>query len=195
MKLYLLHTVLVLFSFCCKGKGGNETSPGLTRNSTDRKRDASFAFTFYDRSGSVISPAYNLSTAWQSFVQAIQADNFLLLEKISTDCIACENCGKEDNRFIPIENFLSSYYQSRFNLNLKSRLNDSMNVKAHYDTANLHLYFNQCVSGVKQKNSINIVEFFIKVIEGSNEFEGADVAIAFIETPDGFKFCGYSTVP
>lgn len=197
MKFLLLYTAILVMAFSCKTKSKTvDSTPGANKDTALRIKSVPFGFTFYITSDSMVPPDKKLADAWKAFVQAVQADDLSLVEKLSTDCIACENCQTEADHHLPFKNFLRSYYQFRFNTNLKSRMSDSSKVDAHYESGNRHIYSRPCISSSNRNGVLKIVEFFIITIDKSEMHpEGGVTALAFIETSAGYKFCGYSTVP
>jgi len=51
-------------------------------------------------------------------------------------------------------------------------------------------------SQVSFKNAVtNIQEVLLTHIEPTPQYEGSQIALQFIETKEGYKFFGYSTIP
>ena len=157
---------------------------------------------------------------WITFVNAVLAGDLKTLKGLSSGCIYCTDCvtnsHKEDSLFsdfqnknpdtwyarlnsefyyISIDKFLREDLTIVFDSISKSRMLNDSKIRFHNDEANKDLYAKKCiVSGMDLRN-VKILEMFVKVVDPSSETEGMDKAFAFIQTKQGYKFCGYSTIP
>ena len=77
-------------------------------------------------------------------------------------------------------------------------MNDSSKVVGHYDEANWLIYSQDCIFKSSDLKEPRVAELFIRISDRNSlyeGFEGGNVAVAFIETNSGYKFCGYSIIP
>ena len=73
-------------------------------------------------------------------------------------------------------------------------LNNSK-IRFHDDEVNKGLYEKTCIITSSDLKKAKLQEMFVKIVDPSLETEGMDKAFAFIQTRQGYKFCGYSTIP
>jgi len=159
--------------------------------------------------------------AWKVFAKTVLVKDFKTIKYLSAKCIYCTDCptntSKEDSLFaifrknnpnswydklyeefsyIPIDRFLKEDFSITFEPVVESRMLDNSKTRYHIvDTINLHLFDKKCITQGSNLKNIKIIEIFVKVVDFSEETEGMSKTFIFIQTKDGYKFCGYSTIP
>lgn len=158
--------------------------------------------------------------AWMNFVNAVLTGNLKEIKGLSSHCIYCTDCvtntPKESSVFdtfrntnqktwsnklynefsyLPIDEFLREDLPIIFDSTTKSRMIDISKFRFQYDNRNQDLYQKSCI--IKGSSSLKgtIIEMFVTINDPSSENEGLEKAFAFIKTEEGYKFCGYSTIP
>ena len=137
-----------------------------------------------------------LLNAWVDFKKVVLSKDFYRLRALSVNCINCYLC--DTSGYIPIETFYKKYFDSKFDSNFLSRMNDTAKVDGHYDDANWHIYSQDCIFKSSGMLKPRIAEIGIRISDPNSlykGFEGGTATIAFIETASGYRFCGYSTIP
>jgi hypothetical protein len=155
--------------------------------------------------------------AWRIFVNAVLADDFKKTKQLSTNCIDCSICvtntpeeaavydeywsshqyfKKIDSaKFVSIDKFIREDLKIIFDSTLKSRLKVESKVIFHdYGIVN-RTYNERCIISSSDFKKSKLQEAIVSVIDPSPEFEGFQKAFDFILTKQGYKFCGYSTIP
>jgi hypothetical protein len=162
-----------------------------------------------------------LEKSWRIFTNAVLSNNLREIKEISTACIHCTDCPtntrQEDSLFseyqkknpntwydklysqfsyIPIDEFLTNDYPSVFDSVVKSRFYNQSAIR-FYDVneINMHLYSKNCIVNSSTIKESTITEIFVKTIDWSEETEGMSKVFSFLKTKDGYKFCGYWTLP
>jgi hypothetical protein len=203
MKYIFIYSLFLALFFSCKSKPKSTQASTQTSIPMQAIVDSSMSFSFIDINGHPVTPGKKLIDSWRSFVKAVQANNYEMLENVFADCVFCEVCyaytEPEDStkkQYFLFGDFMKTNYEICFNKNLKSRLSDTTKISGHYDDANWEIYTQFCFNKLKQTRHPKIVEFFVTTTDKSKDFtEGGVTALAFMETATGYKFCGYSTIP
>lgn len=219
MKCVLIYLVFVCSLFSCTAKSKKTTVIQQSVADTARKVTSTpYTFTFYDTG--YHSPDKELMETWKAFVKAVQSDNYDSIRFFSADCIACAPClyntmqedsvrtarylvhskdslvyEDDESVFLPFDVFFKKDYNLIFNHRLKSRMPDSLMVTARCDETNLLYYLMPCAGRVKKERNVVMVEFFVRIVDRTKDFEGGSAILEFIKTPTGYKFSGYSTMP
>lgn len=150
-----------------------------------------------------------LQTAWNHFADALLQQDTNSLKALAAACIKCENCpesvdsshiiqtGEEPYgaRLIPFNQFLAVYGPYIFDARTMMRLKDQTKLHFIDNGYNAELYVAPCIQTSSGLKSPQYKEVLLTFVDSSGEFEGAQHAFAFIETKEGYKFCGYSTIP
>jgi hypothetical protein len=161
-----------------------------------------------------------LKLTWTLFAKAILANDTISIKKLSTNCINCSVCVTntplEDSLFenfkknnpenwyeelyeelcyIPIDNFIKNDLLIIFNNKIKPRMLDSSKIAFFDDYHNRNLYQKICISATAKIDKTKHKEVLLTSVDPNNHFEGAQHAYAFILTNEGYKFCGFSTIP
>lgn len=162
----------------------------------------------------------NIEEVWKDFAQAIVANDAKRIAQLSADCIRCSECvintPAEDDAFndfkdenpdswydklntelsyIPIDRFIKEDEKLIFDQAAKSRLMDPSKVKIMDDNVNKKLYEKSCVAEQSDLDEAKLKEVLVTVSGPSNKSEGIQKVFTFIDTEEGYKFCGYSTIP
>ena len=151
-----------------------------------------------------------LEKAWYHFADALLSKDTAALKAMATNCIRCTNCpenadsGKvittadEDQygtRSVPFGQFLTVYGPYIFDNRTISRLKDPSMLHFIDNEYNAGHYAVPCIIVSSGLKSPHHKEVLLTFIDRSPDFEGAQHAFAFIETKEGYKLCGYSTIP
>jgi hypothetical protein len=140
--------------------------------------------------------------AWFRFATAVQDKDKATLKSLSAGCIRCSGCGGTSlsdsseapySPVIPIDEFLETRLPVIFDPVATERATEFSKLAFHDDTENLDLYFEPCMNRTATYKGQK--EVLILVTDPSKETEGFQLAFSFMETPEGYKFCGYSTIP
>jgi hypothetical protein len=205
-----IYTVFICSLSSCKTKSKEITEVQQpTADTMWKAASAPYSFTFYDTSGALIFPDNKLKNSWKAFAVAVQIGNYDSIKELSAQCIGCEPCYYSDSPVkdsveqvtfkgggLPFDYFFRNKYKEYFDINLITRMRDSLKVAAHYDVTGTGNYLMPCIVRLAHKEKPIIIEFFVTTTDKSKDFpEGGVTALAFIETATGYKFCGYSTIP
>ncbi len=151
-----------------------------------------------------------LEKAWHLFADALISNDLQTVKALSTDCIRCFVCPpgidssgtafsiEQDTPYptlIPFDNFLKIYGPFVFGSQTISRLKDTTKLDFIDNQFNFDRYTVPCISKSSGLKDPSLKEVLLLIVDPSPEFEGAQQAFAFIETKDGYKFCGYATIP
>lgn len=129
--------------------------------------------------------------AWFRFADALIAKDTALLRKLSAPCISCSICG--DEKLVPIARFLDQGLQDLSRPDAKVRLKDSSKLHFVDDTHNRDLYQAPCMQ--RPDSLSRQKEALVRLVDPSDSNEGFQLAFSFMETPEGYKFCGFSSIP
>ena len=201
---------LFIFISCSSGDKTNEAKPQINIPTKDTSKIIN-RITQSDK---------QFEETWKIFANAVLSGNLNKVKQLSTNCIECSDCvtntPKEDSLFndfekknpntwyeklyselsyIPIDKFLKEDFTIIFDSFTKTRLLDSSKIRFHDDEVNKGMYDKKCIISSNDLKNAKLLEMFVKVVDPSTETEGMDKAFAFIQTKQGYKFCGYSTIP
>ncbi|PSK92778.1 hypothetical protein [Taibaiella chishuiensis] len=135
---------------------------------------------------------------WSRFADAVLQRDTATIRALSAGCIWCSDCKAQappagDDKFIPVAQFLQHNLPVIFNDASQSRLKDPSKLTFTDDTQNRDLYQAPCMRRTERLSRQKEVQLL--VVDPSQETEGLQQAFSFMETPEGYKFCGYSTIP
>lgn len=134
-----------------------------------------------------------LQETWNRFAEAVRRQDTVSLKALSTPYIQCYNC-PGDTTFISFARF-REYAADIFAPPTMARLNDTTKLRFIDNGHNAELYVTSCVAKDMRLRQPHCKEVLLTNIDPSPDFEGAQQAFSFIETKEGYKFCGYSTIP
>lgn len=208
-KTFILFLLIILTS-CSSGDKTNKAQAQNDIPSTDTSKTITHTS----------KPDKEFEEAWVTFANAILAGDLNTLKRISSNCIRCSDCvtntTKEDSMynefekknpdtwydkfyselsFIPIDKFIKEDLNLIFDPPLKSRMLDTFKIGFHNDEINKKLYVKKCIISTVDLEASKLQEAIVLVIDPSSETEGFQKAFTFIQTKQGYKFCGYSTIP
>src|SRR5207302_1961059 len=98
-------------------------------------------------------------------------------------------------RYIPIEKFIKNDLPLIFNSKIKSRMLDTSKLAFVDNEHNKNLYRKICITDTVQIDKTKHKEVLLTSVDPNDHYEGAQHAYAFILTNEGYKFCGFSTIP
>ncbi len=150
-----------------------------------------------------------LKKAWYHFADALLSQDTAALKAMATNCIRCTHFPESADsgnviatggdqygtRSVPFDQFLSVYGPYIFDNKTISRLKDPSKLHFIDNEYNAELYAVPCITTSSGLPSPHHKEVLLTFIDRSPDFEGAQHAFAFIETKEGYKLCGYSTIP
>lgn len=161
-----------------------------------------------------------LEKTWKVFANAILIGNKKIIKDISTNCVYCTDCPtntrQEDSLFneyqkknpkiwydklssefsyISIDEFLTNDYPLIFDSIVNTRLFNQSKIRFFDEETNKNLYKKNCIINSQALKESTIIQLFVKTIDWSEENEGMDKVFSFIKTKQGYKFCGYWTLP
>ncbi len=157
---------------------------------------------------------------WKAFADAVARNDLKQFKSLSTDCIYCTFCvddtEEEDSMFtdfqnknekiwyhklynelsfIPINKFLEEDYKLIFDDNIIKRITDKSKIiflnRGNDTLTNIY----HCYKGKFRNNFPNIQEVLVTRIDPSPKYEGAQIALDFILTKEGYRFYSFSTIP
>jgi hypothetical protein len=206
----LIPFLLIIFISCSSGDKTNKVQPQNDIPPTDTSKTIT----------PTSKPDKEFEETWMTFANAILASDLNTLKRISANCIRCSDCvtntPKEDSMyneftkknpdtwydkfyselsFIPIDKFIKEDLNLIFDPTLKSRMLDTSKIGFHNDEINKKLYDAKCIISPIDLKASKLQVAIVLVIDPSSETEGFQKAFAFIQTKQGYKFCGYSTIP
>ena len=201
---------LFIFVSCLSGYKTNEAKPHNNIIQIDTSKNVNL----------ITQSDKEFEETWRKFANAVLSGDLNKVKQLSTNCIQCTDCVtntlKEDSLFndfekknpntwyeklysefsyIPIDKFLKEDLRIIFDSLTETRLLDSSKIRFHDDEVNKGMYDKKCIISSNDLKNAKLLEMFVKVIDPSTETEGMDKAFAFIQTKQGYKFCGYSTIP
>jgi hypothetical protein len=163
-----------------------------------------------------------LQRVWKQFAQAIQASNFPALRQLSAACIQCTDCvtntapeatafeAYKDQHpdtwydqlygslgFIPAEVSWRKDAPLIFDAKTKLRLQNPAKLRFAANDHNKAGYVAPCLILPAQAASTHVDEVLVTYLDPypAGQGEGMQKAFAFVRTKQGYKFCGYSTIP
>lgn len=150
-----------------------------------------------------VKPDKKIIETWKTFSKAVNNSELSNLRQLSTTCIECFPCtfdvdSVSDKTLLANDDFYKNYFNKVFDKNLIVKILDTSRLRAHYyDDGSRQVYLGTCIAKNSDLPKPRIVEVFIRIQDPRPEdgFEGGDAILSFIETKDGYKFCGYSTMP
>lgn len=143
-----------------------------------------------------------LRATWYRFATAVQGKDITTLKALSAGCIRCSGCSgipEADSPampyspIIPIDEFLETRLPIIFDPVAIQRAKEPSKLTFLDDSQNLDLYVAPCMHRSTTKRGQK--EVLLLVTDPSIETEGLQLAFSFMDTPEGYKFCGYSTIP
>jgi hypothetical protein len=137
-----------------------------------------------------------LQQAWTLFAKAVQRNDLPAVRSLSAGCILMEP--GQPTPYVTTAAFLRQQWPIVFNANTKARLLKPNCLRFNLDNAqNKHLYQQPCIANSIDFKTAKIQEVLVTVIDPypASPGEGMQKAFAFSKTKNGFKFCGYGTIP
>lgn len=141
-------------------------------------------------------PYNEFKEIWTAFAKAIISKDTNEIRKLSTKCISCSSSDTPyiSPNYISIAEFIQDASWI-FDSTTTSRLLNNEKLVFLNDDHNSKLYKQPCISNEVILLYPLHMEVLVTIIDHSKSFEGFQKAFAFIETKNGLKFCGYSTIP
>jgi BarA-like signal transduction histidine kinase len=163
-----------------------------------------------------------LHRTWKQFAQAVRRHDLPALRQHSTACISCLDClqntpaeekafeqysDRHPNtgydrvmgslRYIPAETFWRQDSPLIFDVKTTSRLLTPAKLTFIASEQNKAGYVVPCLLKPAEAASARLYEVLLTTIDPypSGQGEGMQKAFAFIKTKQGYKFCGYDTIP
>ena len=167
-------------------------------------------------------PNPELHRAWEQFAHAVRANDLPALRHLSAACIQCTDCvtntAAEETAFenykdqhpdtwydelygsfsfIPAEAFWRKDGPLIFDTKTKLRLLNRAKLRFAANDHNKAGYVAPCLILPAQAALAHVDEVLLTYLEPypSGRGEGMQKAFAFVRTKQGYKFCGYSTIP
>lgn len=98
--------------------------------------------------------------------------------------------------YVNTTTFLKQQWGSVFDANTKARLLELRCLRYNLENEqNKSLYQRTCIASPEDFRNANVQEVLVTIIDPYPASEGMQKAFAFIKLRDGYKFCGYSTIP
>lgn len=142
-------------------------------------------------------------TAWFRFADALQKKDTAAIRALSAACIWCSGCNDQAvspegvipvaGKFVPFSRFVQQHLPVIVNTATQARLKDVAKLTFVDDTQNRDLYQASCMQ--RPDRDSRQKEVLLLLVDPSQETEGLQQAFSFMETPEGYRFCGYSTIP
>ncbi|WP_090660999.1 hypothetical protein [Parafilimonas terrae] len=157
---------------------------------------------------------------WNSFADAAIHNDIKRLRELSTNCIYCAYCVIDTeykdslfkdfqkrnkkiwyNKFynelsyIAADIFFKEDYQLIFDSDLIRRIADQSKLNFLNRGNNAMTNIHPCYKNIFKNKFPNIQEVLVTRIDPSPKFEGAQIALDFIMTKDGYKFFSFYTIP
>jgi hypothetical protein len=163
-----------------------------------------------------------LHRAWTKFARAVQTNDLPALHQLSAGCIHCIDCVTNTPAeatafetyqqkhpdtwydtlygslgFIPTQAFWQRDGRLIFDAKTKSRLLDPAKLRFAANDYNKAGYVAPCLILPAQAASTPVYEVLLTYSDPypTGQGEGMQKAFAFVKTKQGYKFCGYSTIP
>lgn len=163
-----------------------------------------------------------LQRAWKQFAQAVRANDLPALRQLSAACIKCTDCVTNTTAeekafetykdqhpdtwydelygplgFIPAAAFWRKDAPLIFDAKTKVRLLNPAKLRFAANDHNKAGYVAPCLILPAQVAAAHVDEVLLTYIDPypSGQGEGMQKAFAFVKTKQGYKFCGYSTIP
>jgi hypothetical protein len=161
-----------------------------------------------------------LHRVWEKFAQAVRTNDLPTLRQLSAACIRCTEClrntAAEEKAFdkymdqhpdtgydrlfgplsfIPALDFWRKDAYLIFDAKTKLRLLNPAKLRFATNDHNKAGYVAPCLIVPAQAAATHVYEVFLTYNDPSEQSEGMEKAFAFVKTRQGYKFCGYSTIP
>lgn len=161
-----------------------------------------------------------LPRTWEKFAQAVRRNDRVALRQLSASCISCTECLRNTPaeakaldryrkqhpdtwydrlygpmKFIPAETFWREDGAVVFDAKTTARLLNPAKLAFIASDHNQAGYVAPCLLLPAQVAATQLYEVLLTSIDPSPQREGLQQAFAFISTKQGYKFCGYATIP
>jgi hypothetical protein len=137
-----------------------------------------------------------LISTWETFTEAVSNSDYNTLRGLSLDSIICDNCvSTEESPTMAADTFYSNHATDLFSKSFSTLLFDSSKVRCSYGLDSSYFYAHPFLTTVsdmaKPKLAVMFIEYPVSNSEGEHNFG----LLGFLETRNGYKFFGYSTIP
>jgi hypothetical protein len=190
MNLLVTPFFLLLFLAACTNKQPNE----------QQYAPKGSLLVFDSTSGKYVVSATDkkLISTWETFTEAVSKGDLTTLRELSLDSIICHNCVSIDERPTMVaDTFYVKHAQKLFSKSFAALILDSSKIKCSYDLDSTYFYayrFLMTASDItKPKLAVMFVEYPALKTNGDGEHNSG--LLGFLETKNGYKYFGYSTIP
>ena len=138
-----------------------------------------------------------LVSTWETFTEAVSNSDYKTLRRLSLDSITCDNCVSTEERptTMAADTFYSKHATDLFSKSFSTLLLDSSKVRCSYDLDSSYFYAHPFLTTLSDMTKPKLAVMFIKYPISNSEGEPNSGLLGFLETKNGYKFFGYSTIP
>jgi len=189
MRLYSIPLLLLVTIFACSTNKPKDKIQFAPRGSL---------LLFDTASGKYIVSSVDkkLITTWELFRQAISKSDYITLKSFSSDSIVCPNCvSLNDEVVIAVDSFYQKNAKDLFSNSFTRLLFDSSKIRCSYDFDSVYFNAYAYLLTISDLEKPKVAQIFISYPINNGDSEGTSGILEFIETKQGHKFFGYSTIP
>lgn len=159
-----------------------------------------------------------LKAVWDEFKFAIKKNDLQLLKKLSADCIYCHECTTNspaeiakmekilkadpdanidylDQQDVPINRFIKEDVNYVFNADAKAFFFNDSNIEWISEREDVGFMSNSnCYNAKKITSPIKLIEVSVGDKHCHGE-ECSQTIFSFVQTKEGYKFCGFINIP
>jgi len=186
MKLSLIPFLLLLIVFACTSKQSKEQYPSKGEMSVFDTTSGTYVVSAKDK---------KLISTWETFREAISNSDYQTLKNLSFDSIVCGNCVLfERHPVMASDTFYTRYAPDLFT-SMSSLVFDSTEVRCSYALDSSYFYAFPVLTTLSDKTQPKLAIIFVSYPLSHGRDEGTSGMLGFLETRNGYKFFGYSTIP
>ena len=187
MRLSLIALLLLLIVLACTSK-----------QSTEQQYPPKGQMSVFDTtSGKYVVSANDkkLISTWETFREAISNSDYRTLKNLSFDSVVCDDCVLAEGHPVMASDMFYKKYAPDLFTSISSLVFDNTEVRCSYALDSSYFYAYPILTTLSDKAQPKLAVIFVSYPITDGRDEGSSGMLGFIETSNGYKFFGYSTIP